>query len=86
MYLTSAPKPRKDQFDDSAKLEKDLDLPPECKKDLSVGEVWQEKKVAIVGDGSCSFMLVCTHKSNSLELFCKKTNKPRTIRPGTCRT
>ena len=59
-------------------------MPPECRKNLSVGEIWQEKSVAIVGDENCSFILLPSQSSKSLQLFCTKTKSLEILKPGKC--
>ena len=58
-------------------------LPLQHRRDLSVGEIWKEKKnVVIVGDAESSFILYCTRVPGTCKIFNTRTMSLVELEPG----
>ena len=68
----------------TSKLEVEtFDLPMEHRRDLTVAELWKEKKsIAIVGHSESSFILYCTRVPGTCNLFNTRTMSLVSLEPG----
>lgn len=58
-------------------------LPREHRQDLTVGEVWKEKKnIVIVGNAESSFILYCTRVPGTCNIFNTQTMSLVLLEPG----
>jgi len=58
-------------------------LPLDHRRDLTVGEIWKEKKnVVIVGDAESSFILYCTRIPGTCNIFNTRTMSLVMLEPG----
>ena len=60
-----------------------FDLPFDHRRDLTVGEIWKEKKnIVIVGDAEASFILYCTRIPGTCNIFNTRTMSLVLLEPG----
>lgn len=58
-------------------------LPLEHRQDLTVGEIWKEKKnIVIVGNAESSFILYCTRVPGTCSIFNTRTMSLVLLEPG----
>ena len=58
-------------------------LPREHRQDLTVGEIWKEKKnIVIVGNAESSFILYCTRVPGTCNIFNTRTMSLVLLEPG----
>lgn len=58
-------------------------LPLEHRQDLTVGEIWKEKKnIVIVGNAESSFILYCTRVPGTCNIFNTRTMSLVLLEPG----
>lgn len=58
-------------------------LPLEHRQDLTVAEIWKEKKnIAVVGDTQSSFILYCTRVPGTRNIFNTRTMSLVLLEPG----
>lgn len=58
-------------------------LPLDHRRDLTVGEIWKEKKnIVIVGDTESSFILYCTRVPGTCNIFNTRTMSLVLLEPG----
>lgn len=60
-----------------------FDLPLDHRRDLTVGEIWKEKKnIVIVGDAEASFVLYCARIPGTCNIFNTRTMSLVLLEPG----
>ena len=60
-----------------------FDLPLDHRRDLTVGEIWKEKKnIVVVGDAEASFILYCARIPGTCNIFNTRTMSLVLLEPG----